>query len=72
MGRFNEWEKKTAQSFDPGKKLEQFHHLYKTGSLIGIKLNDAHDEHLKGLVEVENRLGKVGTRIKDKGKRKKN
>ena len=67
MDRFNEWEKKTARSLSPAKKLEQFLHIYKTGSLIGSKLNQAHDEHLRGLVEVEKRLGKVVTRKKDKG-----
>ena len=59
MDRFNQWEKQFLRSLGPEKKMEQFRLLYESKQFMGAKVAAAHEEHLKSLIDVQERLNKV-------------
>lgn len=60
MSRFNQWETEYLRSLHPTRRLEQFYILFELAqSYDEQERSKMHEEHLRGLVETQKRLGRV-------------
>jgi hypothetical protein len=65
MSRFNQWETEYLRSLHPARRFEQFIILFELAQSYGDhEKSKLHEEHLRGLVEVQQRLKRVNRRDK--------